>query len=83
MRELVDLFAQRSDVVSCLTKCVCQFLVPRDGLGQLSLRIEQSLFEASYTTRGLLQPVLQRFDLVDQNRGALTLGGEFRFQPIS
>ena len=43
--ELVDLFAQGGDVLLGLLQGVGQLLVLGDGLGQLSLGLEQALFE--------------------------------------
>jgi len=46
--ELVDLVAQRRDVLARLAQRVGELLVLRDGLGELALGLEQTLFERAH-----------------------------------
>ena len=61
--ELVDLFAQRGDVLARLTQRVRQLLVLRHRLGELALRLEQPLLERADALRCVLQLAPQRQDL--------------------
>ena len=58
--ELLDLFAQRGDVLARLAQRVGQLLVLGDRLGQLALRLEQPLLERAHALRRVLQPAPQR-----------------------
>ena len=68
--ELVDLVAQRGDVLARLAQGVAELLVLGDGLGQLALGLQQPLLERAHPLRGVghLAPevgdlVLERVDL--------------------
>ena len=54
--QLVDLLAQRGDVVARLTQRVGELLVAGDRLGQLALGLEQPLFERAHPLGCLGQP---------------------------
>ena len=62
-RELLDLFAERGDVLARLAEGGRQALVLRDGLGQLALRLEQPLLEGADPLRGVLEPAAEDDDL--------------------
>ena len=64
--QLVDLLAQRGDVVARFTECVGELLVAGDRLGQLALRLEQPLFERAHPLGCLGQPPSEVLDLGDQ-----------------
>jgi len=64
LRELVDLLAQRRDVLLRLLQGVGQLLVLRDGLGQLPLGLEQPLLEGLDTSGPLRQAPAQDRDLL-------------------
>jgi hypothetical protein len=70
--ELVDLLAQRRDVLAGFAQGVGEPLVLGDGLGQLPLGLEQALLEGAYTLRRVLQPPPQREELVFQDRCMVT-----------
>ena len=53
--QLVDLFAQRGDVLARLTQGVGQLLVLGDRLRELAFGLEQTLFERANTLGGLLE----------------------------
>ena len=61
--ELVDLVAQRGDVLARLAQGVGQLLVLRHRLGQLALGLEQPLLERADPLRRVLQLAPQRHDL--------------------
>ena len=76
--ELVDLVAQRGDVLAGLPQRVAQLLVLADGLGQLALRLEQALLERPHALRRVGHAgaqvgdlVVQRVDLSSQGLGGL------------
>ncbi len=58
--QLVDLVAQRGDVLARLAQRVGQLLVLVDGLGQLALGLEQALLEGSHALRRVLQAAPER-----------------------
>ena len=58
--ELVDLFAQRGDVLARLAQGVGQLLVLGHGLGELALGLEQALLERAHALGRVLQPAPQR-----------------------
>ncbi len=62
--ELVDLFAQRGDVLLGLLQGVGQLLVLRDRLGQLALGLEQPLLEGLDASGPLRQAPAQDRDLL-------------------
>ncbi len=62
-RELLDLFAQRTDVLARLAKRGGELLVLGDGLGQLALRLEQALLEGANALGSVLQATAQDDDL--------------------
>ena len=62
--ELVDLLAQRGDVLLRLLQRVGQLLVLRDGLGQLALGLEQPLLEGLDAPGPLRQAPAQDGDLL-------------------
>ena len=64
--ELVDLLAQRGDVVAGLTQRVRQLLVAGDRLGQLTLGLQQALLERAHPLRCLGQSRPEVLDLGDQ-----------------
>ena len=64
LRELLDLFAQRGDVVARLAEGVGQLLVLGDRLGQLALGLEQALLEGAHPLGGVLEPATQGVDLL-------------------
>ena len=53
--QLVDLFAERGDVLARLAQGVGQLLVLLDGLRELAFGLEQALFERADTLGGLLE----------------------------
>ena len=71
--ELVDLVAQRGDVLARLTQGVAELLVLGDGLGQLALGLEQPLLERAHPLRGVGEAGAQVGDLVVERVG---LGAE-------
>ena len=62
-RELLDLFAQRGDVLAGFAEGGREPLVLRDGLGELALGLEDSLLERADTLRGVLEPAAEDDDL--------------------
>ena len=62
-RELLDLFAQRGDVLARLTQGGGELLVLGDGLGELALGLEQSLLEGADALGRVLEPAPQDDDL--------------------
>ena len=54
LRELVDLFAKRGDVLARLAQRVGELLVLADGLCELALGVEEALFEGAHAFRGVL-----------------------------
>ena len=62
--ELLDLLAQRGQLLLGLLEGEGQLLVLRGGLGQLALGLEQALLEGLHPARALLQPAAERVDLV-------------------
>src|SRR6476469_9661739 len=68
LRQLVDLVAQGGDVFARLTQRVRQLLVLTDGLGQLTLRLEQPLLERVHATWGVGKPRSKVRDLVEEFR---------------
>ena len=79
--ELLDLLAQRGQLLLGLLQGEGQLLVLRRRLRQLALRFEQPLLEGLHPARALLQPAAERVDLILGVRqlGAqrLKLGGGF------
>jgi hypothetical protein len=67
--ELLDLFAQRGDVLACLAQGVGELLVLGDRLGELALGLEQPLLEGAHPLRCVLEPPAERLDLVLEHRG--------------
>ena len=73
--ELVDLLAERRDVVARLPQRVGELLVLRHGLRQLALGLEQPLLEGAHPLGRVLQPPPQREDLLlERPRVLLELG---------
>ena len=64
LRELLDLLAQRGQLLLGLLEGEGQLLVLRGGLRELSLGLEQPLLERLDPARALLQPSPQRVDLI-------------------
>ena len=62
--ELVDLLAQRGDVVARLPQGVGQLLVLRDRLRQLALGLEQPLLEGAHPLGRVLEPPPERQHLL-------------------
>ena len=62
--ELLDLLAQRGQLLLGLLEGEGQLLVLRDGVGQLALGLEQPLLEGLHAAGALLQPAPERVDLV-------------------
>jgi len=62
-RELLDVLAQRGDVLARFTEGGGQLFVLGDGLGELALRLEQSLFEGPNALGCVLQPAAEDDDL--------------------
>ena len=62
-RELLDVFAERGDVLARLTQRGRELLVLGDGLGELALGLEQALLERADALRGVLQPATEDDDL--------------------
>ena len=60
LTELLHFFPQRCDVVSRFTECVGQFLVLADGLRQLTLCLEKSLFKRANALGSILKSASQR-----------------------
>ena len=63
-RELLDLFAQRGDVLARLAEGGGELLVLGDGLGELALRLEQPLLERADPLRRVLEAAAQDDDLL-------------------
>jgi hypothetical protein len=61
--QLVDLVAQRGDVLASLTQRVAQLLVLADRLGELALGLEQALLERADAHRCVDEPGTQVGDL--------------------
>jgi hypothetical protein len=66
--ELVDLVAQRGDVVARLAEGVGQLLVLRDRLGELALGLEEALLEGAHPLGGVLEAPAERGDLLLEGR---------------
>src|SRR4029450_11886445 len=66
LSELVDLVAQRGDVLASLPERVAQLLVLRDRLGQLALGLEQTFLQRAHPLRGIGKPGAQMGDLLAQ-----------------
>ena len=66
--QLVDLVAQRGDVLARLAQRVAQLLVLADGLGQLALGLEQPLLERAHALRRVGQARPQVRDLLVEQR---------------
>ena len=62
-RELLDLFAERRDVLAGLAQGRREALVLGDGLGQLALGLEQALLEGADPLRGVLEAAAEDDDL--------------------
>ena len=62
--ELVDLVAQGGDVLARLAQRVAELLVLGDRLGQLTLGLEQPLFEGAQPLGGVGQAAAQLDDLL-------------------
>ena len=62
-RELLDLLAQRGDVLARLAQGGRELLVLRDGLGELALGLEQAFFEGADALGCVLQAPAQDDDL--------------------
>ena len=62
--QLLDLFAERGQLLLGLLEGEGQLLVLRHGVGQLALGVEQALFEGLDATGALLEAAAQRVDLV-------------------
>ena len=62
--QLLDLFAQRGQLLLGLLEGVGQLLVLRGGVGQLALAVEQALLEGLDAAGALLQAAPERVDLV-------------------
>ncbi|CAB4834851.1 unannotated protein [freshwater metagenome] len=60
LREFVDLFAQRGDVLARLAQGVGELLVLGDGLGQLAFRFEQPFLERTHALWCVGVPLAQR-----------------------
>ena len=96
--ELLDLFAQRRDVLARLTQGVGELLVLADRLGELALRLEQPLLERAHPLRcvleapaqaahlffevGRLTPQLGQLRFVRSNLALVIRGGHW-FRPAS
>ncbi len=65
--ELVDLVAQRGDVLAGLAKGVAQLLVLRDRLGELALGLEEALLERALALRRIGKALPQLVDLLLQH----------------
>ena len=65
--ELLDLFPQGRDVLAGLTEGVGQLLVLADGLGELTLGLEQPLLEGAHPLGGVLEAAPQGGDLFLQD----------------
>ncbi len=74
--QLLDLVAQRGDVLAGLAQGVGQLLVLRDGLGQLALALEQALLEGAHPFGGVGQPSSQRGHLLLEQPGLVTQLGQ-------
>ena len=79
--ELLDLLAQRGDVLARLAEGVGELLVLGDGLGQLALGLQQPLLEGAHPLGGVLELapelddlLLQRLDLLEQGADLLLVG---------
>ena len=70
-RELLDLFAQRGDVLARFAQGGGQLLVLRDGLGELALRLEEALLERADALGRVLEPAPQDDDLLFEALDAL------------
>ena len=68
LRELVDLVAQRGDVLARLAQGVRQLLVLADRLGELALRLEQPFLEGVDAAGRIGESRSQVRDLLDQGR---------------
>ena len=62
-RELLDLFAQRADVLARLAQRRRELLVLGDGLGELALGLEQALLERADALGGVLEAAAEDDDL--------------------
>ena len=68
LRELVDLVAERGDVLARLAKGVAQLLVLGNRLGQLSLGLQESLFECPLPLGGIGKSTTQLVDFLLEHR---------------
>ena len=62
-RELLDLFAERGDVLARFAQGCRQALVLRDGLGELALRLEHPLLQRAHPLGRVLEPAPEDHDL--------------------
>ena len=69
-RELLDLLAQRRDVLAGLAEGGREALVLGDGLGELALGLEHPLLERADPLRGVLEPAAEDRDLLLEASGA-------------
>ena len=74
--ELVDLLAERGDVVARLPQGVGELLVLRHRLAQLALGLEQPLLERAHALGRVLEPPPQREDLLLEGAGVLLQLGQ-------
>ena len=74
--ELVDLLAQRRDVVARLPQGVGELLVLRHRLAQLALGLEQPLLQGAHALGRVLEPAPQREDLLLEGAGVLLQLGQ-------
>ena len=86
--QLVDLVAQRGDVLARLPQRVAELLVLGDGLGQLALGLEQPLLERAHPLGRVGEPgpqvgdlLVQRVDLGSQGLGGLVAVDRARSPP--
>ena len=62
-RELLDLFAERGDVLARLAQGGREAFVLRDGLGELALGLEDPLLERAHALGGVLEAAAEDDDL--------------------
>ena len=77
--QLLDLFAQRGDLLAGFPQGVGELFVLRYRLGELALGVEETLFERAHPFRGVLETSAERDDLLFHGLGLFAQLGDLGF----